>query len=102
MAFCTISTNPSGSAELFDQVGERLRESGEWPPEGAIFQVTGATPEGFKVVSVWESREAFERFQTERLGPAFEAVGANRGDISFDSFETHTVAAGNLSGVQTA
>jgi hypothetical protein len=100
MAFCVITTNPNGSAELFERVGERIRESGEFPPEGAVFQVAGAAPDGWKVISVWESRDAFERFRDDRLRPALAAAGVNQGDVSFMTFEVHSYMAGNLSGAQ--
>jgi hypothetical protein len=32
-------------------------------------------PGGWRVVSVWDSRELWERFRVERLEPAFKSVG---------------------------
>jgi hypothetical protein len=98
MAFCVITTNPNGSAELFERVGERIRENGEFPPEGAVFQVAGAAPDGWKVISVWESRDAFERFRADRLRPALAEAGADQGDVSFMTFEAHSYMAGTPSG----
>jgi hypothetical protein len=50
------------------------------------------------VVSVWESREAQERFRDERLLPAFQEVGVERADMSWSDFDAHSVIAGDLSG----
>jgi hypothetical protein len=50
------------------------------PPEGMIVHTAGMTPDGgFRVFDVWESLEAFERFDRERLGPAIKAVLADAG-----------------------
>lgn len=43
--------------------------------EGLIFHVSGPIPEGWRVIDVWESPEAAERFQRERLQPAAEKLG---------------------------
>jgi len=37
---------------------------------GLILFAAGATDEGIRVIGVWEDAEAWERFRSERLGPA--------------------------------
>ena len=37
-------------------------------PAGLIVHAAGPTDEGFRIVGVWESEEAWQRFLTERLG----------------------------------
>ena len=98
MAICVISDNPKGNADFFEQVSRRVRESGSFPPAGAIFQVAGPTDSGWRVVSVWESRDAFERFASEVLAPAWKEFGVSRDDVSFSIFEAHSYMAGDLSG----
>ena len=45
-------------------------------PEGMILHSAGQGEQGFYVYDVWESREAFDRFMEEKLGPAMaEAMG---------------------------
>ena len=45
-------------------------------PEGLIAHSAGPGEEGYYVYDIWESREAFERFMAERLGPALvEVIG---------------------------
>ena len=68
------------------------------PPQGAIFQVAGPAEGGWRVISVWESREAQERFRDERLIPAFNELGVSRDDVSWSDFEAHSFMAGDLSG----
>ena len=43
-------------------------------PEGLLLHAAGPTEEGFRIVGVWESEEAWERFRADRLGPDAEAV----------------------------
>ena len=38
-------------------------------PDGQLSHIAGPTPEGFRVVDVWDSHEAFERFEREVLTP---------------------------------
>jgi len=35
-------------------------------PEGLVLHVAGPTDEGFRIIGVWESEAAWERFETER------------------------------------
>ena len=44
-------------------------------PDGLIVHVAGPTDEGVRVIDVWESEEAWERFRSERLDPALAALG---------------------------
>jgi hypothetical protein len=44
-------------------------------PEGLIVHVAGPTAEGVRVIDVWRSEEAWERFRVERLAPAIAALG---------------------------
>jgi hypothetical protein len=96
MAICVISENPKGTAEMYEQVVERVSQGG--PPPGAIFQIAGPADPGWRVISVWESRDAFESFVSERLAPAWEDHGISRDDVNFTIFEAHSYMAGDLSG----
>ena len=44
-------------------------------PAGAISHFVAATDGGMRVVDVWESREVFERFAEEKIGPYSAEVG---------------------------
>jgi hypothetical protein len=43
-------------------------------PDGLIVHTAGQSPQGWYVYDVWESKEDFERFAQEKVGPASEAV----------------------------
>ena len=45
-------------------------------PAGLILHVAGPTDEGFRIIDVWESEAAWERFQAERLPVAADAAGS--------------------------
>lgn len=98
MAICVIAENPKGSAEIYEKVMQRVAQAGELPPPGAIFQVAGPAEPGWRVVSVWDSRDAFDRFARESLAPAWQEFGVSRDDVTFTIFEAHSFMAGDLSG----
>jgi hypothetical protein len=52
----------------------RLESSADWPVEGLLAHVAGQGANGFRVVDVWESDDAFRRFG-ETLMPILQDVG---------------------------
>jgi hypothetical protein len=62
--------------EQYDQVIEKmgLEPGGDTPAE-ALFHWVTETDNGIKVVDVWETREAFDRFAEEQIGPYSAEVG---------------------------
>ena len=74
MAVAMMVDNPEGSQEIYDSVRERL---GLEKPAGGIFHAAGPSQNGgWRVIEVWESEEDAKAFVTERLLPAFDALGA--------------------------
>jgi len=53
---------------------ERMESPSDWPVEGLLVHATGQGASGFRVVDVWESEEAWNRFG-EVLGPVLQEVG---------------------------
>jgi hypothetical protein len=39
-----------------------MTSPGDWPVEGLLVHSAGQGPKGFRVVDIWESQEALERF----------------------------------------
>ena len=76
MAVAIIMDFPGGNLESDDQVVEKmgLRREGATPP-GALFHWVTATDDGIRVTDVWETREAFDRFAQEEIGPRTQEVG---------------------------
>jgi hypothetical protein len=54
-----------------------LLQRGGKTAEGRIFHVAGPREGGgWRVVDVWESQEAWDKFLQEKLGPVLQEVGA--------------------------
>jgi hypothetical protein len=80
--------------ELYDQINERigLLPGGPASPQ-ELFHWVAETGSGFRVVDVWESRAAFEKFEQEKLRPIYQEVGvADQPEIQY--FEVHNYLAG--------
>ena len=60
------------SREQYDRLDKEL---GSDKPEGLIVHAAGESGSGVRIIDVWESKQQFERFQSERLGPAMRKVG---------------------------
>jgi hypothetical protein len=71
-----IEFGPGMDAAVYDQVNDRIDPVGD-PPAGLIFHSAGPSPDGgWRIVDVWESRDAFDRFFEERVQPAVvEVIG---------------------------
>ena len=83
MAICLIVENPDQTNEQAEQVMAHVRSTGPVPPEGARLMLAGPANPGWRVISVWDSKEALDRFFAERLSAAYEEAG-----LSFDSVKT--------------
>jgi hypothetical protein len=62
------------SIRLLSGGRSRMEKPGDWPVKGLLVHVAGQGPNGFRVVDVWESEEAFQRFG-EKLMPVMKAIG---------------------------
>ena len=75
--------------EQYDQVIQKMgfRRGGPGGP-GALFHWVTKTADGIRVTDVWESREHFETFSQEKIGPITQEVGfPGPPDVQF--FEVH-------------
>ena len=99
MAICLIVENPEQSEEQAEQVMAHVRSTGPVPPEGARLMLAGPATPGYRVISLWDSDEARERFFAERLAPAYRQVGLSLDSIERTLFEVRTLVAGDLTGV---
>jgi len=58
--------------EVLEKMGLTPRSSG---PPGAISHWVAKTDHGIRVVDVWETKEQFERFAQEQIGPFTREAG---------------------------
>ena len=80
----------AASWEHYQRVAEALIDPA---PEGLVLHVAGPTDEGFRIIAVWESKVAWQRFRAEALQPAIAALGGpSRPQPTFrDLSATHVV-----------
>jgi hypothetical protein len=65
---------------------DRVESPDDWPVEGLLAHVAGQGPNGFRVVDVWASEDAFRRFG-ETLMPILQEVGV---EGEPEIYHTHT------------
>jgi hypothetical protein len=63
-----------GTQEQYDAIHSHMGVDDD-PPQGMVFHMAGPIDEGWGVIDVWESREAFDRFMGSRLQPAVQELG---------------------------
>jgi hypothetical protein len=90
MAIGVLTEVDEGTLEQYDQVNERLQMQGD-PPAGMIVHTAGAKEGGgFRIFDVWESRDVFENFQQDRLGPVVtEVIGQDARPSRQDVYDLH-------------
>ncbi len=80
MAVLMVQDIPGGTQEQYEQVESRVTDGAgfnspsDWPVPGLLSHASGPTENGWRVVDVWESEEAFQRFG-EVLRPLLEEIG---------------------------
>ena len=75
-----------------DQYDEACAKMGFTPggrgEPGGLFHCCTKTANGFRVIDIWESKEIFEKFAQEKIGPIAASVGfPGQPEITF--FEIH-------------
>jgi hypothetical protein len=81
MSVVLVHQGPSLTQEKYEETvrrltggKSRLESPSDWPVEGLLMHVAGQSPQGFRVVDVWQSEEACNRFGAI-LGPILQEVG---------------------------
>jgi hypothetical protein len=67
---------PGATQQHYDAVlGELGVGLGAAPEQGELFHAAGSYESGWRVIDVWESREALDAFFRDRLAGALERAG---------------------------
>jgi hypothetical protein len=80
MPVILVFHGPGITRERYEQVvrsmmgKDRAESPSDWPVEGLLVHAAGEGPNGFRVVDVWESEEAAQRFG-EELAPHLQDAG---------------------------
>jgi hypothetical protein len=92
MSVVLIHHGPSFTQEKYEEIvrkltgKSRMESASDWPIEGLLVHAAGDSPQGFRVVDVWESEEACNRFG-EALAPILQEVGV---EVQPEIYEAHT------------
>ena len=90
MAWALIQNAQQATWDDYERVSKAVGAE-ENPPEGLIVHAAGEENGKWRMVDVWESQAAYERFRDERLLPAVrQAMGdeaVNAGPPPQESFE---------------
>lgn len=87
MPVLVIAEAPGGTAELDKAMMEALNLAAD-PPQGARVRLAGPTETGWRIVSLWDSREPFDAFLRDRLTPALERAGRPIPEFEFWPIES--------------
>ena len=74
MAILVVAQAPGMTADEDAVLVTALNLEGS-PPAGGWTRMAGPTAGGWRIVSLWDSEEDFERFRDERLVPALTETG---------------------------
>jgi len=86
-----------------DQYNQVLRnlDLDKNPPSGGIFHVAGFSGGTLRVIDIWESQQAFEKFQKDRLTAAVQKAGiTSQPKVQF--YPVHNIYAPNLEHIRKA
>ena len=74
MAIVVIATTPGMTADLYDESQRPMGLHGALPA-GCTQHIAGPSPEGWRVVAVWDSPEALQEFTAGTLRPTLTGLG---------------------------
>jgi hypothetical protein len=76
MAIAVVLDFEGATLEQYDKVIELMSlKPGGGGAEGGLFHWVTATDGGIRITDVWESKELFERFAAEKIGPFTQQAG---------------------------
>ena len=87
MGVLVISEIPGGTADQDDAMVQALGLTHS-PPQGIRIRLAGPMDGGWRIVSLWESRDLFQSFVEDRLKPALDAAGRPLPQFTFWNIET--------------
>jgi hypothetical protein len=66
------------TSEMYDVVSAKAMP-GDVLPDGCQLHLSGPTAEGWRVIMVWDTREAFEQFREDKLLPLIRELAGGHG-----------------------
>ncbi len=75
MPVAVVMDFEGGTLEQYDRVMELMGLEARGLPDGAVLHFVVQTDDGIRVTDVWETREQFEQFAAEQIGPFSQQAG---------------------------
>jgi len=94
MAYGIVHRFKGGTKEQYDTSLAKVHpREGADLPEGQTLHIAGPTDDGWIIVAIHDSRESWERFRDQTLGPGLQEVGDEgfAGPPEETTFEVFTV-----------
>jgi hypothetical protein len=89
MAIAVQMDFDGATVSQYDEICKMMGLTPKGPgPAGAISHFATTTDAGLRVVDVWQTREQFEKFAQEQIGPYSAEVGIT-GPPTMEFFEVH-------------
>ena len=73
MSVVVSAVSPGITAEMYEAITQRVMP-GDQLPDGCRLHIGGPVQGGWRVITVWESGEDFQRFREEKLLPTIREL----------------------------
>jgi hypothetical protein len=91
MAIVVIDQAPGVSVEQWEALQRKLKDSTN-PPSGLNVRLAGPVEGGWRVISVWESQEAYDAFRRDQLAPAIQQMGITKDQLQIAPLHSVMIA----------
>ncbi len=79
MSILVRFTPTAVTTRQYDESIRRIKETGDWPPEGLEYHVAFGSDRNLRVSEIWDTREQWEEFG-KRLMPLLADIGIEPGE----------------------
>ena len=74
MAVVVVNEMHGANQEIYDEVSPKVMPEGQLP-DGCKAHIAGPIDDGWRVITVWDSEDQFQRFRDEALIPTLQDTG---------------------------
>jgi hypothetical protein len=74
MAVVIVNEIEGAGQEFYDEVNPKIMPDGKLP-DGCQLHIAGPHEKGWRVITVWDSEDQFQKFREETLIPAMKEAG---------------------------
>ena len=79
MSILVRFTPTAVTTRQYDESIRRIKETGDWPPDGLEYHVAFGSDRNLRVSEIWDTREQWEEFG-KRLMPLLADIGIEPGE----------------------